>query len=200
MSNCSLPIAMSNRSSPTTSGTVAFPVAEIWGSLRRMFDKWQAMVADESPMVYRQASGSYVTTPNQWRNILSGRCIWANINRDIANVPRLQLTFSRQMSCHFSQLTPWRGTCIPSVSGSTTVEKKEPKTITALPKFRGIVPYISPTVLTSIRSMSDNDLIELLNDVGKWHLVGEHLERRGPQVIPQILPLRSKEPPKPPEA
>jgi hypothetical protein len=48
--------------------------------------------------------------------------------------------------------------------------------------------------------MSDNDLTELLNDVGKWHIVGERLERREPQVIPQILPLRPKEPPKSPQA
>jgi hypothetical protein len=104
------------------------------------------------------------------------------------------------MSCHFSQITLRRETCTPSVSGSIIVERKEPKVITTLPKFRGVVPYISPAVLTSIRSMSDNDLTELLNDVGKWHIVGERLERREPQVIPQILPLRPKEPPKSPQA
>jgi hypothetical protein len=112
----------------------------------------------------------------------------------------LQLTFSRQMSCHFSELTPRRGTCTPAVSGSTTVEKKEPKVITTLPKFRGVVPYISPAVLSSIRSMSDNDLTELLNDINNWHLVGERLERRESQVLPQILTLRPKEPPKSPQA
>jgi hypothetical protein len=104
------------------------------------------------------------------------------------------------MSCHFAQLTPRREDCIPSVSDSTTVEKKEPKVITTLPKFRGIVPYISPAVLSSIRSMSDNDLTELLNDVGKWHIVGGDLDWRGSQVLPQTLALRPKESPEAPQA
>jgi hypothetical protein len=157
-------------------------------------------MVDGSPKLYRQASGSYVTAPNQWRNVLSRKCIWANINCYVASVPRLQLIFSRQMSCHFSQLSSRRENCTPSVSGSTTVERKEPKVITTLPKFRGVIPYISPAVLTSIRSMSDNDLTELLNDINNWHLVGERLKRREPQVLPQKLTLRPKEPPKSPQA
>jgi hypothetical protein len=104
------------------------------------------------------------------------------------------------MSCHFPQLTLWRGTCTPSVSGSITVRKEEPKFITALPKFRGVVPHMPSAVLASVRSMSDDDLAELLNNVGKWHIVGEHLERMELQVPPQALPLRPKDPPKSPEA
>jgi hypothetical protein len=48
--------------------------------------------------------------------------------------------------------------------------------------------------------MSDNDLTELLNDVGKWDIVGEDLEWRGSQVLTQTLALRPNEPPKAPEA
>jgi hypothetical protein len=48
--------------------------------------------------------------------------------------------------------------------------------------------------------MSDNDLTELLKDVGKWHIVGECLERREPQVIPQVLTLRPKDSLESPEA
>jgi hypothetical protein len=106
------------------------------------------------------------------------------------------------MSSHFflTRVTPRRETCTPLVSGPTKVEQKIPEAVASLPKFRGIVPYIPPAVLSSVRSMSDNDLTELLNDVGKWHIVDEHLERRESQVLPQALALRPKEPLKAPQA